>query len=95
MENLVFLGKNLMSRTDKILIGSLLPNGYEEIVYDSEGYFACYCKHINGEYMDNKDGNDGTWELFCEKISEEFGDNLLEIYSITSQGVYFIIYLKK
>ena len=84
-----------LARTDKILIGSLLPNGYEEIVYEHENYFACYCKHLNNDYMDNKNGIDGTWELFCENISEEFGDNLLEIYSITSQGVYFIIYLKK
>jgi hypothetical protein len=86
---------HLMSRTDKVLIGSLLPNGYEEIVYEHADYFACYCKHLNCEYMDNKDGDDGTWEAFCEKVINEFGDNLLEIYSITSQGVYFVIYLKK
>lgn len=86
--------KTLLARTDKQLIGNLLPKEYEEIVYEHENYFACYCKHLNGQYMDNKDGVDGTWEVFCETIKNEFGDNLMEIYSITSQGAYFIIYLR-
>ena len=87
----VQLGKKIEQK----FITSLLPSGYTEDVFEHETHYACKCKHDNGNYMDNKDGEDGTWELFCKKISDEFGDNLMEIYSITSQGVNFVVYLKK
>ena len=80
---------------DKKFISSLLPAGYEEHVFDSGNIWSCRCKKLGGGYMDGKDGDDGTWERFCEKLEEEFGDNLIEIYSNTSQGADFTVYLRK
>lgn len=81
--------------TDKKFISSLLPDGYTEIVYDNDRFYACKCKHDNGNYMDNADGLNGDWERFCAKLKSEFSDNLMEIHSITSQGAHFVVYLKK
>ena len=66
-------------KENKIFIGSLLPDGYAESCFEYENYYACRCIHINGKYMDNKNGEDGTWEIFCKKLELEFGNNLMEI----------------
>ena len=85
----------LGQETDKHFILDLLPDGYEEKVYEEENFYSCACKNISGNYMDGKDGDDGSWEKFVEKLREEFGDNLIEVYSITSSGAHFVVYLKK
>jgi hypothetical protein len=85
----------LGEKTDKKFITSLLPSEYTEEVYEHDRYYACRCINNKRQYMDGKDGEDGTWERFCKKLREEFGSNLMEIHSITSQGAHFVIYLKK
>lgn len=80
----------LGEETDKHFVFDLLPENYEEIVYENDNFYACKCKNIESKYIGEE-----KWNELCETIEKEFGDNLMEIYSITSEGVYFVVYLKK
>lgn len=74
-------------RTDKKFLTGIISSKWTEDVYEADSYWACY---VRGEMLHEED-----WQYLTQKIKEEFKENLNEIYSYTSNGVHFVIYLKK
>jgi hypothetical protein len=72
--------------TNKFLNG-LLPTGFNETVIEYDRYWAC---RVKGRSLP-----DAEWDQLTQKICDEFGSNLMEIYSNTCYGVDFVVYLKK
>lgn len=50
-------------------------------------YYAIECVKKDRQAMSNK-----IWDQFVDAIQNRAGDDLLEIYSLTSNGIHFIIY---
>jgi hypothetical protein len=69
----------------KFLTG-IIPENWKENIYEFDDYYACM---VNGERNEEK------FIEVTKKCREEFGDSLLEVFSKTSYGVSFIVYLKK
>lgn len=80
--------------TDIKLLGALLPKGYTEEVFETDTHYMCLCTHPSRSRM-AEDGSSEIWDKFCSKLEAEFGDNLIEIYSITCYGAKFEVYLRK
>lgn len=81
--------------TDKKFLSGLIPGWFEEKVYENDNFWACECKRtgcINSKY--HKD-YEIEFDKICKEIKKEFSEYLMEIYSITSVGIHFIVYLKK
>lgn len=70
----------------KMLTG-LIPAEWKENVTEYEKYFAC---KVLGKALPPK-----QWEQLVDVISNEFEENLMEIYSNTDNGIDFIVYLRK
>lgn len=84
----------LGERTDKKFLTGLIPDGWEERVFEEDTHWSVKCKrhdYDGGKYNEQE----AEFDRICDKILEEYGDNLSEIYSITSAGVHFVVYLKK
>ena len=81
---------------NKKFLTSILPNSWEEKVYNNNRFWACECKRKpNDVTADNYTEKQKEFDLICDKIREELGEWLMEIYSITSAGIHFVVYLKK
>jgi len=85
----------LGEKTDKKFLTGLLPNWINEIVYENDNFWACECKRIKCINSDYYTKYEIEFDEICENIKNEFGEHLMEIYSITSAGIHFIVYLKK
>lgn len=70
----------------KVLTG-IIPDSWREFGFEYENNFSIY---VEGQMLPN-----GQWDNLVESIKAEFGNKLMEIYSHTSNGVHFIVYLKK
>ncbi len=64
-----------------------LPEGWKELVVDHNSYLAIT---VQGRIVDQSEFNE-----ICFKISNYFGGRLIEIKSVSKNGLYFIVYLKK
>lgn len=69
-------------------IADMLPASYDETVCDNETHYSIVCQNRNGQTMPN-------WESFLDAVKLRFGERLMEVYSITSDGVKFVIYIRK
>ncbi len=81
--------------TDKTFLTGIIPNGWEEKVYEHNTFWACKCKR-KGDY-ENKTWLDKEIEFkeVCKKTEVELGERLMEIYSIEGEGTHFVVYLKR
>jgi len=93
MENIgaVQLGRE----TDKKFLTALIPDGWKEKIYEHDTFWACECRRDDGRTAGNCIEQDKQFDKVCNNIEKEFGEYLMEIYSITSSGVHFVVYLKK
>jgi len=87
----VTLGK----KTNKKFLTGLIPKEWEEIVYEHETYWSCRCSRNDAVTAGNFVEKEGQFDKICENIISEFGKHLMEIYSISSAGVHFVVYLRK
>lgn len=73
--------------THNTFLNGLLPEGFVEKVIEYDNYWAC---RVLGRVLPDKE-----WDELFNKIKNEFGDNLMEVYSNTCYGVDFVVYLRK
>lgn len=85
----------LGERTDKKFLTGLIPEGWEERVFEDDNHWACKCKRNDNVTSSNYTEMDGQFDRICDAIIKEFGEQLMEIYSITSAGIHFVVYLRK
>jgi hypothetical protein len=71
---------------DKKFLTGIIPEHWKERIYEFDGYYACM---VEGER------NEEQFATIVKSCKEEFGDLLMEVFSKTSYGVSFIVYLKK
>lgn len=71
---------------DKKFLTGIIPSEWSEKIYEFDTHYACMVEGTRDEERFTKIVND------CKA---EFGDSLLEVFSRTSHGVSFIVYLKK
>jgi len=81
--------------TNKKFLAGIIPDEWEEKVYDHNTFWACKCKRNNQVIPENHTKKQIEFDDICEKIEKEFGEYLMEIYSITSAGIHFVVYLKQ
>ena len=81
--------------TDKKFLTGLIPDQWSEKVYEHDNFWACKCKRNDQVTSKNWVKKDGEFNNICDNIISEFGDMLMEIYSITSSGIHFVVYLRK
>lgn len=81
------MGQGIVS--EKRFFKDLLPDSeYDQIVLENEKYYTIECyRKIKGE-MSN-------WKHFYETLERRHGKALMELYSITDNGINFIVYLRK
>ena len=85
-----------LNRTNKKFLWDIIPNHWEEVVYREETHWMVYCKRKDkigpfGNYFDKqKELGDITNE-----IRKVFGENLIEITVMNSQGSEFMVFLKR
>lgn len=87
----VQLGK----KTNKSLLKGLLPKEWEEVVYEHERFWSCKCKRDSESQKKGWLEKEIEFSSVCDNIINEFGDHLMEIYSIESNGLNFVVYLRK
>jgi hypothetical protein len=74
--------------TDKKFLTGIIPDHWKEKIYEDEKHWSC---EVKGERLEEKD-----WQRLVSKMKRELGStNILEIYSKTSNGVHFVVYLRK
>lgn len=86
-EKMSKLVRELGNKTDKTFLNSIIPDFFIETVYENDTHWA---SQVKGFRL-----NDDGWADLVKKIKNEFGDNLIEVYSISGNGVRFVVYLKK
>ena len=84
----------LGEKTDKKFLKGIIPDSWFEVVYEHEKFWACECKRANQDDMRIID-QEKQFEKIVQEIKQEFGDSFMEVYSITSAGIHFVVYLKK
>jgi len=74
-------------KTDKQFLKHLIPQVFNETVYQSKKHWACDVKgfKLSGQ----------QWADIQQDIKTAFGSNLIEIEVKSSQGVRFIVYLRR
>lgn len=82
-------------KTDKRFLNGIIPDGWEEIVYEHDTFWACKCKRNDQVTSANHTEKDIEYNQVCNNIENEFREHLMEIYAITSAGVHFVVYLRK
>jgi hypothetical protein len=66
----------------------LLPEGFkEDFISETDKHYAV---RVLGKRLDDK-----GWDNLFNSLKAEFGDNLIEVFSNTSYGVDFVVYLRK
>jgi len=80
------MGENKGVRIRKKFLTGIIPDDWREEIYEHDTYYAC---KVFGER------NEEEYQKIVRKCKEEFGDLLLEVFSVTSHGINFIVYLKK
>ena len=81
--------------TNKRFLNGLIPNEWKEKVYEHDKFWACKCERNDQITSENYTEKEIEFNDICKKIEKEFNEHLMEIYSITSAGICFIIYLRK
>lgn len=84
----------LGERTDKKFLTGLIPDKWEEKVFEHDTFWACECKRDALRSVDYLKG-EKQFDRICNNIKNEFGEHLMEIYSKTSAGIHFVVYLRK
>lgn len=79
---------NLGIETDYLFISDLLNDDYTQQVYETETYYSIKCENVNGTRSLN-------FDRFYDAVKDRYGDRLMEVYSITSDGVKFVVYIRK
>lgn len=70
-------------------LSDLLPSSeYKQVVYENDRYYTVICESLTHSRMDK-------WDMFCRVVQSRYEDKLIEIYSITSEGIHFEIYIRK
>ena len=75
-----------MYLTEKFLSG-IIPEDWEENIYETNKHFSLL---IKGMPLSDKE-----WKNLFIKIKSKFGNDLIEVFSYISNGVDFIVYIKK
>jgi hypothetical protein len=81
-----FKERKLGMWTNKKFLTGIIPKEWEEDVYKGDKYWSI---QVKGKYL-----RDSEWNTLFASFVEEFGEHLLEVYSISSNGSHFIVYLK-
>jgi len=82
-------------RNIKILRG-LIPDGWSEMAYEHNDFWSVKCmRDAISMHLNSSIDQDREFGEVCHRIEEEFCTQLMGIYSITSGGINFIVYLKK
>ncbi len=71
---------------EKLLRG-ILPEGFTETAYKNTTFWAI---RVLGKHL-----TDNEWSLLYQKLRAEFGEHLMEVYSLESNGIDFVVYLKR
>lgn len=69
------------------ILNGIIPDNWTEKVDERETHYKI---EVIGSLL-----SDDNWDKLCHTLRAEFGDNLIEIYSFTDNGVHFEIYLRK
>jgi len=81
--------------TNKKFLTGIIPDDWEEKVYKHNTFWTSKCKRNDQVTSENHTEKQIEFDNICKKIKKEFGEYLMEIYSITSTGIYFVVYLKR
>lgn len=81
--------------TNKKFLTGLIPSEWQEKVYKHNTFWACKCKRNNQVNSESHTEKQREFDNICKKIENEFGKYLMEIYSITSAGIHFVVYLHR
>lgn len=81
--------------TDKRFLTGIIPNTWDENVYENDNFWTCKCSRNPQTNYDTYNKNEKEFDIVYEKIKEEFKEHLMEIYSISSCGDSFVVYLRK
>jgi len=82
--------------TNKKFLTGIIPDQWEEKVYDHDTYWSVKCRRVNLVKMTYSE-EERQYSNICKQIIAEFGDLLMEIYGIegVDTGSHFLMYLKK
>jgi hypothetical protein len=70
----------------KKFLTCIIPDHWVEEIYEFQQYYAC---EVKGEKDEKR------FKEIVSRCRYEFGDNLLEVFSVSADGAKFIVYLKK
>ena len=74
-------------KTEYKFLSGIIPEDWEEEYYETHELFGCGVKGLRI--------SDKEWENLFIKIKSKFGSDLIEVFSYISNGVDFIVYIKK
>ena len=81
--------------TDMKFLTGIMPKGWHEKVFDHGEYWSVECKRNDKITGLNYSDKEKEFNAVCDDIKNEFKEYFMEIYSITSCGIHFIVYLNK
>jgi len=77
------------TETEFAILKDILPSSeFKQTVYRNDNFFSIEVQKLDGKRMQN-------FDEFFDCVKERFGEKLMEVYSITSDGVHFIIYVRQ
>ena len=85
----------LGNETNNDFLKGIIPSQWKQIVYENNNYWSIEYQRNDDVDFKNFSEKDAEFDKICDSLINEFGDNIMEIYSIISAGKHFIIYLKK
>lgn len=85
----------MLIKTDKNFLTAIIPDNWDEVVYEFENYWECRCKRDDEVTSSNFFEKEKEFKQITDKIVLEFGNSLMEIYSTETCGVKFSVFLKK
>lgn len=77
-------------KVESQLLKGILSDEYEETCYVNDGHYSIEVKKKDGVHLSDKE-----WSNLYRKLKKQFGDNLMKVYSITSNGIHFVVYLRR
>jgi hypothetical protein len=81
--------------TDKKFLNGLIPKGWYQKVFDHGDYWSVECKRNDKITGINRSEKENEFNKVISDIKNEFNEYFMEVYSISSCGIHFIVYLKK
>lgn len=81
-------------RIDKNFLKGIIPDEWEQKTYDGGKFYSVKVRRVNKTkktwYEEESEFNE-----IVKALETELKDNFMEVYSITSGGNHFVVYLRK